>query len=97
VTLVTHIVLVSWKGGRARAAEESIRPAVRAFGDTIQGIVSVVQGHSSSPEGLEDGQDYCFVITFDSPHARDSYLTDPSHRVVADAIGVSAPRIVVFD
>jgi hypothetical protein len=97
VTEVTHVVLVSWKGGRARAAEESIRPAIRAFGDTIQGVVSVVEGHSSSPEGREDGLDYGFVITFDSARARDSYLTDPSHQVVADAIGVSAQRIVVFD
>lgn len=97
MTQVTHVVLVSWKGGLARAAEESLRPAIRAFGDTIQGVVGVVEGHSSSPEGLEDGHDYGFVITFHSPAARDSYLTDPSHRVVADAIAASAQRIVVFD
>ena len=29
--------------------------------------------------------------------ARDSYLTDPRHRVVADEIGHNAQRIVVFD
>ena len=97
MTPVTHIVLVSWKSGRGAAAEESIRPAIRGFGATIPGIVSVVEGHSSSPEGLEHGHDYGFVITFDSPQSRDAYLPDPNHQVVAQAIGENAARVVVFD
>ena len=94
---VTHVVLVAWKNGRASAVEESIRPAIRTFGETVPGIVGIVEGHSSSPEGLEDGLEYGFVVTFESPQARDSYLIDPHHRVVADAIGDNAQRIVVFD
>lgn len=90
-------MLVSWKSGRGPAAEESIRPAIRAFTETIPGIAKLVEGHSCSPEGLDDGRNYGFVITFDSAPARDSYLTDSRHRVVADAIGVHAQRIVVFD
>lgn len=90
-------MLVSWQSGRAPAAEESIRPAIRAFTETIRGIASIVEGHSSSPEGLEDGHDYGFVITFDSAQARDSYLTDSRHQVVADVIRVNAQHIVVFD
>jgi hypothetical protein len=97
MTQVTHVVLVSWKSGRGPGAEESIRPAIRSFGDTIPGIVRIVEGHSSSPEGLEDGLEYGFVFTFESPRARDSYLTDPHHRIVAEAIGDNAQRIVVFD
>jgi hypothetical protein len=88
---------VSWKDGRASVAEESIRPAIRDFSGTIPGIVSIVEGRSTSPEGLEDGLDYGFVVTFDSPDTRDSYLTDPRHREVADEIGHNAQRIVVFD
>jgi hypothetical protein len=70
---------------------------MRALGGTIPGILSLIEGHSSSPEGLEDGHDYGFVVTFENAQARDSYLTDARHRVVADAIGESAQRIVVFD
>lgn len=92
-----HVVLVSWKAGRAAAAEEVVRPAIRAFRGTIPGIESTVEGHSSSPEGLEDGLDYGFVITFDSPASRDAYLPDPRHVVVADAIREHAERVVVFD
>ena len=94
---VTHVVLVAWKNGRAPAVEVSIRPAIRSLGETIPGIVSLVEGHSNSPEGLEHGHDWGFVITFDDAQARDAYVTDARHRVVADAIGESAQRIVVFD
>ena len=94
---VTHVVLVTWKSGSSAAARESIRPAVRGLGETIQGIVSIVEGPSSSPEGLEDGLEYGFVITFENAQARDSYLPDPNHRVVASAIGEIAQRVVVFD
>lgn len=97
MTLVTHVVLVSWTGGSNVSAEQIIRPAIRAFADTIPGIVSIVEGHSSSPEGLEDGHHYGFVITFDSAQARDNYLPDPRHRKVAEEIGRYAKRVVVFD
>ncbi|HEX8488885.1 MAG TPA: Dabb family protein [Propionibacteriaceae bacterium] len=94
---VTHVVLVSWIDGRGPAVEESIRPAIRGFVDAIPGITHIVEGHSVSPEKLEDGLDYGFVVTFDDARARDAYLVDERHRVVADAIGHSAQRIVVFD
>jgi hypothetical protein len=50
-----------------------------------------------SPEGLEDGYHYGFIVTFATPQARDAYLNDPNHRPVAEAIGAAAERIVVFD
>jgi hypothetical protein len=97
VTQVTHIVLVSWKPGQAEEAEKTIGPAIRGFASSIPGVVHVVAGHSTSPEGKEDGYDYGFVITFESAAARDAYLPDPRHRVVGDAIGSAAERVLVFD
>jgi hypothetical protein len=97
VTTISHVVLVSWKSGRQAQAEESVRPAVRGFVQTIPDVLAVVEGHSSSPEGLEDGFDYGFIVTFATAHARDTYLTHPSHLPVAEAIGATAAKIVVFD
>lgn len=77
--------------------EDLVRPAIRAFVDTIPGVLAVDEGHSSSPEGLEDGYDYAFVVTFATAQARDVYLDHPSHRPVAEAIGEACERIVVFD
>jgi hypothetical protein len=97
VTTISHVVLVSWKRGKQIYAEELVRPSVRGFVGTIPGVLAVVEGQSTSPEGLEDGYHYGFVVTFASPQARDAYLSDPNHRPVAEAIGAAAERIVVFD
>jgi stress responsive alpha/beta barrel protein len=93
----THVVLVSWRDGEAEEAERVVRPLVADFGRTIPDVVSVVEGHSTSPEGLEDGYDYALVVTFASPEARDAYLPHPAHRPVAEAIGAHSERVVVFD
>ena len=94
---ISHVVLVSWKSGRQARAEKLVRPAIRAFPQTIPDVLSVVEGHSSSPEGLENGFHYGFVITFAGAPARDAYLTHPSHLPVAEAIGDAAAQVVVFD
>ena len=44
---------------------------------TIPGVLAVVEGHSTSPEGLEGGYHYGFIVTFATPQARDAYLNDP--------------------
>ena len=94
---VTHLVLVSWRAGEGETAEQVVRPLVADFGRTIPDVLDVVEGHSSSPEGLESGYDYALVVTFASARARDVYLDHPAHRPVAEAIGAHAERIVVFD
>jgi hypothetical protein len=93
----THVVLVSWRSGAADEAERVVRPAVASFGVTIPDVLDVVEGPSTSPEGLEGGFDYGFVVTFASPRARDVYLEHPAHRPVSSAIRAAADRVVVFD
>ena len=88
---------MSWKDGRTSAAEETIRPAIRGFAGTIPGIVSIVEGGSTSPEGLEDGHDYGLRRHLRQRGARDSYLVDPRHREVAEEIRSNAEHILVFD
>jgi hypothetical protein len=94
---VTHIVLVSWRDGEADRAEQIVRPLVADFAQSIPGVLDVVQGRSTSPEGKEEGYDYALVITFASPDARDAYLPHPAHQPVAEAIGAHAEQVVVFD
>lgn len=93
----THVVLVSWREDEADAAERVVRPLVADFGRTIPDVLDVVEGRSTSPEGLEDGFDYALVVTFASARARDVYLDHPAHRPVSEAIRAHADRVVVFD
>jgi hypothetical protein len=96
VTSIGHVVLVSWKSGQQIHAEELVQPSVRGFG-TIPGVLAVVEGHSTSPEGLEEGYHYGLIVTFATWQTRDAHLNAPNHRPVAEAIGAAAERIVVFD
>ena len=94
---ISHVVLVSWQDGRGGDAEASIRPAIRDFVDTIPDVTGVVEGRSTSPEGLEGAFEYGFVVTFASAQARDVYLDHPAHLPVKAVIGDAAAQIVVFD
>lgn len=94
---VTHIVLIRWSNESSEATQEEVAQRVRDLGDRIDGIRSVVEGPSNSPEGLERGYDYGFVITFDDVAARDAYLPHPEHSPVAALIGTAAEEVLVFD
>ena len=93
----THVVLVSWRDGEGEQAEQVARPLVADFPQTIPDVLDVVQGPSTSPEGLEDGFDYALVVTFASPEARDVYLDHPGHQPVSQAIRQHSDRVLVFD
>jgi sulfopyruvate decarboxylase TPP-binding subunit len=93
----THVVLVSWRDGEAEEAEAVVRPLVADFGRTIPDVLNVVEGHSTSPEGKEEGYDYALILTFASAQARDVYLDHPAHQPVAQGIGAHADKVVVFD
>jgi hypothetical protein len=54
-TSISHVVLVSSRSGEQFHAEELVRPSVQGFVGTVPGVLAVVEGHSTSPEGLEDG------------------------------------------
>ncbi len=94
---MSHIVLVQWRADMPSALKEQARESARGFVDGIPGTLSVVEGPSVSPEGLEQGFDYGFVIRFADADARDAYLPHPVHRVLADLIGANAERVVVYD
>ncbi|MFC0678734.1 Dabb family protein [Lysobacter korlensis] len=94
---ITHVVLVQWRADVPAEVKEQARASARGFVGVIPGTVSVVEGPSVSPEGLEQGFDYGLVIRFADAAARDGYLPHPVHRVLADLIGAHAERVVVYD
>ena len=92
---VTHVVLVTWAGddeAGSRADALCREHLVR-----IDGVESVRSGPSISTEGLEGGFDWMLAVRFRDPEALAAYLPHPEHRPVADHIGASSERVVVFD
>ena len=94
---VVHVVLVEWGADTPDSVKEAARDAARGFPSQIEGVLSVVEGPSVSPEGLEGGLDYGLVITFADAAARDAYLPHPVHRVLGDLIGQHSARVIVYD
>ncbi len=94
---VIHVVLVRWRGDADAGARESVRAGVRGLRTAVPGVLAIEEGPSVSPEGLEQGNDYGFVVTFRDAAARDAYLPHPVHLEVAEAIGRTADRVTVFD
>lgn len=45
----------------------------------IPGLSDFVHGPYDSPEGLNEGFTHGFIMSFESPEARDAYLPHPEH------------------
>jgi len=97
VPQVIHVVLVQWRGDVSADARERARAAAHDMVGRVPGIVRLDEGPSVSPEGLEQGFEWGFVVTFEDEEARNGYLPHPVHRVLADHIGAGAEKVVVFD
>lgn len=63
----------------------------------IPGLLDFNHGPYDSAEGLNDGYTHGFIMTFESPRARDEYLPHPVHEEVKDAVVPHLERFVVFD
>jgi hypothetical protein len=94
---VTHVVLITWADHADGPARQAVREAIRSLEHRIPGIDDLREGESISPEGLESGFEYGFVITFPDAAARDAYLPHPEHLAVAEEIRRSSAKVLVFD
>jgi hypothetical protein len=83
---VKHVALVRFKKEMPPGKLKEIFAAVGRLRDTIPGLLDYSGGPYSSPEGLNQGFDHGFVMTFEDEASRNAYLTHPSHEVVKDMI-----------
>lgn len=63
----------------------------------IPGLLDFACGPYNSSEGLNDGFTHGFIMTFESPEARDAYLPHPVHERVKDVVVPRLERVIVFD
>ncbi len=95
--MIDHVVLLALRADVTDAALVRLEQLLAALPERIGGIESVRFGASSSPEGLEQGYGYGFLITFADEHARDRYLPHPDHEPVSALARQLAERVLVFD
>ena len=64
---------------------------------SIPGLLDFHFGPYDSAEGLNEGYTHGFIMTFESPQARNDYLPHPVHEEVKDIVVPNLERVVVFD
>lgn len=95
--MVDHIVLLALRPDVPEAELTALSERIARIPEEIDGIEAVRSGRSTSPEGLEQGHDFGFVITFTDSAARDAYLPHPAHVPLSEHVQRLAERVLVFD
>jgi hypothetical protein len=84
--MILHCVFLRFKAATQTSEKQAIYEAVAALKDVVPGIISIQYGQNVSPEGLNGGFRDGFIVTLESPEARDAYLAHPQHVVVGDRL-----------
>lgn len=70
---------------------------MKAMVGKIKGLKDMEYGPYNGDEGLNGEFTHGFVMTFDSPDARDAYLPHPIHEQVKAFVVPKLERVIVFD
>lgn len=75
-----HVVLFQFKASATPDVVKIIEAAFRDLCSKLEFVKGFEWGINSSPEPLNNGFTHCFIVTFDDPAGRDSYLPHPLHQ-----------------
>ncbi|AVA20604.1 Dabb family protein [Rhizobium sp. LEGMi198b] len=99
--MILHCVFLRLKSAMTQDEKKELFESVAALQQVIPGILDVKYGPNVSPEGLHGGFVDGFVVTFESPEARDAYLVHPEHVAVGERLVSSTDGglagLLVFD
>lgn len=92
-----HVVLFGWKANVDTAAIQKVVDAFNKLPDQINTIKKFEWGINNSPENLNQGLTYCFLLTFASEKDRDDYLVHPAHKAFTQLLPELLEKVTVFD
>jgi Stress responsive A/B Barrel Domain len=94
---IRHVVHFKFK---ADASKEQIAKIVEEFAalkDKISVVEALEWGTNVSPEGLDKGYNYCWIVTFKNAADRDTYLVHPAHKAFVELLKPSLEEALVVD
>lgn len=94
---VQHMVLLKFPETTSQAQIDEIFRELEGLKQVIPGMLYFDGGPYSSHEGRHGGFTHGFLMTFDSPEARDQYLEHPEHQRVAQRILAMVQDVIAFD
>lgn len=92
-----HVVLFGWKAGADTAAISQVVTAFKALPGKIKTIKRFEWGVNNSPENLNQGLSYCFLVTFDSEKDRNDYIVNPDHKAFTQLLPGILEKVTVVD
>lgn len=92
-----HIVLFDFVEGITPDQVDLVVDAFKALPSKIEVIQNFECGSDVSPEGLQKGYDYAFVLTFKNEADRDVYLPHPDHKALGGIISPYIQNVLVVD
>jgi len=102
---IQHLVQFAYKPEVTASHRQEVASAFLALKDECKHpdtaepyILSLVGGKDNSPEGLADGLEHAFIVTFASAADRDYYtFKDPAHQKFKDLVVPRLAKGVVID
>ena len=82
-----HIVIFKYKPHATDDQIRQVTDAFRALQQRIPGIRAFEHGINNSPEGKNLGFTHVYMLTFDTPDARDAYLPHSEHAQFGALLG----------
>jgi hypothetical protein len=92
-----HVVMFGWKAGTDSAAIKRVVMAFKALPEKIKTIKRFEWGINNSPENLNQGLTYCFLVTFASEKDRNDYIVNPDHKAFTQLLPGILEKVTVFD
>ena len=92
-----HVVMFGWKSGADSVAINRVVMAFKALPEKIKTIKRFEWGVNNSPENLNQGLTYCFLVTFASEKDRNDYLVNPDHKAFTQLLPGIMEKVTVLD
>ena len=94
---VKHYGCFQFHEGTTQETIDQCFSSMESMVGRIPGLLDFNFGPYDSAEGLNDDYTHGFIMTFESPEARDAYLPHPVHEEVKEVVVPNLARVVVFD
>ena len=92
-----HVVMFGWKSDADSVAIQQAVMAFKALPKKIKTIKRFEWGVNNSPEKLNQGLTYCFLVTFASEKDRNDYIVNSDHKAFTQLLPGIVEKVTVFD
>ena len=94
---IRHVVHFKFKSAATPEQIKHITDEFAALKTKISEVDSLEWGKNSSPEGLDKGFTYCWIVSFKTAKDRDTYLVHPAHKAFVAILKPVLDEALVVD